>query len=107
MHLTDLKQFERFRQDRFVKVLRHKDSRQDLWQLRTTGKFQNYQNHQSWDVFGTANYMISLIAEGYRRAKFVGVWEVRSKRRQKWQKGFKYRTTELSGFESLEGRLIV
>jgi len=107
MHLTDLKQFERFRQDRFVKVLRHKDSRQDLWQLRSRGKFGNYQNHQSWDVFGQARYIISFIAEGNRRARFVGAWEVRFKRKQRQQKGFRYRTTELPGFESLEGRLIV
>jgi hypothetical protein len=107
MHLTDLRQFERFRQDRFVKVLRHKDSRQDLWHMRASDRFQNYQNRQARDVFGSANYIISFIAEGNRRAKFVGVWEVRSKRQQGRQKGFIYRTIELPGFESLAGRLIV
>jgi hypothetical protein len=107
MNLTDFSFFERFRQDRFVKVLRHKDSRQDLWQLRKSGKFGNYQNVQSRDIFGNARYIISFIAEGNRYAKFVGVWEVFSKKKKKWKKGFRYRTKELPGFESLAGRLIV
>lgn len=107
MNLTSLEHFARFRQDRFVKVLRHKDSRQDLWHLRRTAKFGKYQNHQSWDVFGNARYIISFIAEGHRRARFVGVWEVSSKKPIKGRKGFRYSTRELPGFETLEGRLIV
>ena len=107
MKLTDIKQFERFGQDCFVKVLRHKDNRQDLWQLRRNGKFGIYQNEQSWDVFGKARHIISFIAEGTRYAKFVGVWEVTDKRRRKWKKGYTYKTKELAGFIDLEGRMIV
>lgn len=79
MKLSDLHQFENFRNDRSVKVLRHKDSRRDLWELRKSGRFGHYQNGQSWDVFGSARYIISFIAERNRYAKFVGVWEVISK----------------------------
>jgi hypothetical protein len=106
MKLSDLHQFEQFRSDRFVKVLRHKDSRWDLWELRKRGRFGHYQNGQSWDVFGNARYIISFIAERNRYAKFVGVWEVISKHKKK-TKGFRYKTRELPGFKELEGRLIV
>lgn len=106
MKLSDLHQFERFRNHRSVKVLRHKDSRRDLWELRSNGKFGHYQNRQSWDVFGGAHYVISFIAERNSYAKFVGVWEVISKRQRK-TKSFRYKTKELSGFDNLEGRLII
>jgi hypothetical protein len=106
MKLLELHQFDRFRDDQNVKVLRHKDSRRDLWELHNKGKFGNYQNTQSWDVFGSARYVISFIAERHKYAKFVGVWEVISKSKRK-TKGFKYRTKEISGFQELEGRLIV
>ena len=106
MKLSDLHQFEQLRNDRFVKVLRHKDSRRNLWELREKGRFAHYQNGQSWDVFGNARYVISFIAERNRYAKFVGVWEVISKHKKK-TKGFRYKTKELLGFKELEGRLIV
>ncbi len=107
MKLLDLHFFQRFRNDDRVKVLRHKDSNWDLWGLRHEGRFDHYQNGQSWDVFGSARWVISFIAERHRYAKFVGVWEVLSRRRKKRRKGFLYRTKELRGFEDLEGRLIV
>lgn len=109
MKLLDLPQFKRFRDDRNVKVLRHKDSRQDLWELRRRDKaFERYQNGQGWDVFGRAKHIVSFIAEGNRFAKFVGVWKVDLTRKRRTKiKGFRYQTTELSGFEDLEGRLII
>jgi len=89
-----------------VKVLRHKSSRRYLWGLRRSNKFDQYQNRQSWDVFGNARYIISFIAERNRFAKFVGAWEVLSKRRIK-KRRYRYRTKELVGFGDLEERLIV
>lgn len=106
MNLSDLNHFARFRVERNVKVLRHKESKWDLWELRSKGRFGRYQSGQSWDVFGSARYVISFIAERNRYAKFVGVWEVISKHKMK-AKSFRYKTRELSGFEDLEGRLIV
>lgn len=105
MKLTDLLQFERFRYDRFVKVVRHKTSQYDLWELRSNNRFGQYQNRQSWDVFGNARHVISFIAERNRYAKFVGVWEITSKNKK--DKGFRYTTKELPSFEDLQGRLIV
>ena len=106
MKLSDLDHFAQFRNDRNVKVLRHKDSKRDLWELRNKGHFGRYQNRQRWDVFGNARYIISFIAERNRYAKFVGVWEVISKRKKK-ARSFRYKTKELCGFKELGGRLIV
>lgn len=106
MKILDLHQFERFRNVHSVKVLRHKELSFDLWEKRETGQFGHYQDGQSWDIFGSARYIISFIAERNRCAKFVGVWEVISKRKKK-PRGFKYKTKELPGFKDLEGRLII
>src|SRR5687768_6435055 len=95
MHLLDLPQFNRFRDRRDVKALRHKDKRLDLWALRASDRaiaiqgrgayesetivlqsFEEYQNRQGWDVFGDARFIISFFAERHKFARFVGVWEV-------------------------------
>jgi hypothetical protein len=106
MKLLDLGHFRQFVDDRSVKVLRHKDTQLDLWALRRNGGFDEYQNAQSWDVIGSASHVIAFIAERYRDAKFVGVWEVLSKKQLK-PKGYRYKMKELAGFESLERRLVV
>jgi hypothetical protein len=81
MQILDLPQFACFRaQEAGVKVLRHRDPSRDLWQLFDAGAFDDYQNRQSWDVFGSAEFIISMIAERQRFARFVGVWQVLDKR---------------------------
>ncbi len=107
MKLLQLHHFQLFRDRTDVKVLRHKDSKRDLWGLHSSGSFGHYQEAQSWDVFGDARYVISFIAERNRYAKFVGVWEVVSKRKRKKGKGFQYKTRELTGFEDLIKRMVV
>lgn len=89
-----------------VKVLRHHDNKNDLWRIRHENKFTNYQNGQSWDVFGTAKIVISFISERNKYAKFVGVWEVRSKSIDK-NGHYRYRTIEMNGFNDLKERMIV
>lgn len=106
MRLSEFPQFESFRHSRQVKVLRHMDRKLDLWQLRERGQFNQYQNNQSWDVFGKAEYVISFIGESFRFARFVGVWEVLGSS-AKLPRGVRYRTRELEGFAELEGRLVV
>lgn len=106
MKLSDLPHFQRFRGRKDVKVLRHKETKWDLWALREAGKFEGYQNKQSWDVFGSAEFVVSFIAERNKFAKFVGVWQVLSTHKAKKRKGYWYRTKRLRGFEDLEGRLI-
>jgi hypothetical protein len=107
MKLLHLYHFERFRDDHSVKVLRHKEHKLDLWDLRSTGRFDTYQNNQSWDVFGEARYIMTFIAERNRYARFVGVWEVLSKKRLRKDGRFQYKTKELSGFDDLAKRLVV
>ena len=107
MRILDLPQFACFRaQEAGVKVLRHRDSSRDLWQLFDSGTFEDYQNGQDWDVFGSAEFIISLIAERQRFARFVGVWRVLKKRKGP-KGGFRYSTEVVPGFEELQGRLVV
>jgi len=105
MNLLSLPQFERFRGRDDVKVVRHKDVHKDPWKLWREGKFNHYQNGQNCDVFGDARYLVSFIAEGKKFAKFLGVWEILSKRKKK-AGGFQYSSKEIPGFEELRERLI-
>jgi hypothetical protein len=105
MKILDLPHFARLKDCPKVKVLRHKDSRFDLWELVREGKFEKYQNEQGWDVFGGSYFIISFIAERYNYAKFVGVWKVLSKKQR--GKLWYYKTKEILGFDDLKGRLIV
>jgi hypothetical protein len=107
MNLLDLKQFKDFGNSKKVKVLRHRSTDKDLWNLVRNGEFERYQNEQSWDVFGDAEYVISFIAERDRYAKFVGVWRVISKRLKPSGKGYFYKTEECDGFNNLKSRLII
>ena len=106
MKLSDFHLFDWTHGRKDVKVLRHRDLKTDLWELRRIGTFGDYQNGQSWDVFGRAKYVISFIAERNRYAKFVGVWQVDAKS-QNSKGGFRYTTLELPGYSELEGRLVV
>jgi hypothetical protein len=107
MRILDLSHFLQFQGNRLVKVLRHRDTKTDLWALLHEGTFEDYQNTQSWDVFGSARFVISFIAERYNYAKFVGVWEVTGKARNPSGRGFRYTTRKLDGFDDLTARLIV
>jgi hypothetical protein len=106
VRISDLPVLSRFRDRADVKVLRHKDTQRDLWAYRRDGRFNHYQNGQSWDVFGAAKFVVSFIAERNKFAKFVGVWEVLGKSKNP-KKGYRYRTRELPGFKHFEGRLVV
>jgi hypothetical protein len=107
MNILDLKQFHKFVDHNKVKVLRHRSSNEDLWQLVNSNRFTQYQNSQSWDVFGDAEYIISFIAERYKYAKFVGVWKIIKKNKLPRSTRYKYRTKPLPDFDELKKRLIV
>lgn len=106
MKLSQLPQFANLAARKDVRVLRHRDTQSDLWELRKSGAFDAFQNGQNWDVFGSARLLVSFIAEHNKFAKFVGVWEVLGKHRNS-EGGFSYTTRELPGYESLSGRLVV
>ena len=107
MKLSDLPHFHQFLDRKDVKVLRHKETKWDLWDRFEDGTFDKYQNRQSWDVFGSAEFVVSFIAERNKFAKFVGVWNVLSKNEAGKKGGYRYRTRRVRGFDDLEGRLIV
>jgi hypothetical protein len=107
MKILDLPHFAQFKDCPKIKVLRHKDSKHDLWEFVQNGTFEEYQNEQSHDVFGAASIIISFIAERYNHSKFVGVWKVSSKRPKEKGKGFYYQTEEILGFDDLKRRLVV
>lgn len=106
MKISDLYLFNWVHGRKDVKVLRHRDPKMDLWELRRQGAFQKYQDGQSRDVFGNAKYVISFIAERNRYAKFVGVWQINGKT-EKAAGGVEYSTLEQDGYAELERRLIV
>ena len=106
MKITDIPALNWIKGRKDVKILRHRAPYDDLWRLRRDGGFQEYQDGQTWDIFGTATLLVSFIAERNRYAKFVGVWKVNEKR-AKPSGGYEYKTTELPGYFELEARLIV
>ena len=107
MNILDFKPFSQFAKSKKVKVLRHRSVVEDLWGLVREGRFEEYQNQQSWDVFGNAEYIISFIAERDRYAKFAGVWKVIEKTSMPEGTGYFYKTQECEGFNELKLRLIV
>lgn len=106
MKLLNLPQFKTLNEKYKVKVVRHRDASEDLWDLYRNGSFQTYQNGQSWDVFGGAECIISFIAARHKYATYVGVWKIlRSKQRK--DGGLLYSTQKLPEFDELAERLIV
>lgn len=106
MRILDLPHFARFINAKNVRVVRHRAHDHDLWQLAESGQFTDYQDGQSWDVFGSAEFLISFIAERQRFARFVGVWQVLGKNKQAGGR-VHYATQLVDGFEELKGRLVV
>ena len=106
MKLLDLPQFKKLNDNYAVKTVRHRDTREDLWDLYRKGSFQAYQNKQSRDVFGGAKCIISFIAARHKYAAYVGVWEILGSKRRK-DGGLIYKTKKLSIYDELAQRLIV
>ena len=63
-----------------IKLVRHKDSRFDLEALRRTPWFDVYQQYQSKPVFHGCTQIISFIGEEYPKSRFVGVYDVGTRR---------------------------
>ena len=67
-----------FPKDAKAKLVRHKDHRQNVYDLYRfhRDKFEDYQAIQSKPVFDKLDYIVSFIGEDGRRARFVGVYRV-------------------------------
>ena len=106
MKILDLPQFKNLKNNRRVKVLRHKSSSKDIWELYKRNHFEGYQNEHGKDIFKNVDYIISFIGERHNAARYVGVWEVLSKTQMDNGK-YRYKTKFLPEYNELVERLIV
>lgn len=92
-----------------VKLIRHKDSRQDLYSLYKTDRdeFLAYQSSQSKDVFNGVDYIVSFIGEEGTLSRFIGVYKIISRQRTIDDR-FEYQMSEIiAQFEDLKERVII
>jgi hypothetical protein len=100
-----------------IKLIRHKDTRTDLYNLYRTdkAKFLLYQRQQGKDVFKDVEYIVSFIGESGTRSRFIGVFKINGSRKLS-QKAmsvdggiyqFQYEIEEVQGFDDLKERVII
>ncbi len=92
-----------------IKLVRHKDSRQDLYSLFKTDKraFLEYQNTQSKDVFKDVDFIVSFIGEEGLRSRLIGVYKI-TDRKILGSEHFEYQITEVNDlFDDLINRVII
>jgi len=91
-----------------IKLVRHKDQRQDLYNLYRTeyDEFLKYQNSQSKDVFRNVDYIVSFIGEDGNRSRFIGVFKI-TDRKTINENHFEYQMVRENGFEDLTERVII
>jgi len=92
-----------------IKLVRHKDGRQDLYNLYKTekDKFLAYQNSQSKDVFNGVDFIVSFIGEEGNLSRFIGVYQITN--REKFADDcLEYKMREVIGqFDDLKERVII
>ncbi len=91
-----------------IKLVRHKDSRFDLYNdyRFEKEKFYEYQSNQGKDVFHGCDYIVSFIGETGTLSRFIGVFQVLDCKQLK-NKEYYYSLQEVSGFEGLKERVII
>jgi hypothetical protein len=92
-----------------VKHIRHKDGRQDLYNLYRTNlpEFLAYQSSQSKDIFNGVDYIVSFVGEEGLLSRFVGVYKITDKHKTE-DNHFEYQMEEVQGlFDDLKERVIV
>lgn len=91
-----------------IKLVRHKDQRQDLYNLYRTEypEFLKYQNSQSKDVFRNVDYIVSFIGEEGNRSRFIGVFKI-TDRKTINENHYEYQMIRENGFEDLTERVII
>ncbi len=100
-----------------IKLVRHKEGRNDLYNLYRTDKpsFLIYQSQQSKDVFKGVNYIVSFVGEEGLLSRFVGVFRICGGVEHPdylpsiggGTFKFEYEIEELDGFDDLKERVIV
>lgn len=105
-----------------IKVARHKDTRIDVHELFAKEEFELYQSYQEKDRFKNCKYLVSCLGIPYNQALFVGVYEVKNTKKingfpkdknvsfqgkVKVESKYLYELEKMTGFEDLEGRLVI
>lgn len=92
-----------------VKLVRHKDARQDLYNLYRSKReeFLAYQNSQSKDVFNGVDFIVSFIGEEGHLSRFIGVYRL-TNRKKIADDHFEYQMEEVDKqFDDLKERVII
>ena len=106
------------------KLVRHQDKRFDVQELIRDGWLDLYQAHQSKNIFGKCDYIVTFCGDGGTRAKLLGVYRVVSgrNRTQKdlpkgtpfevwrtadYSDGFFYDLERQQEYADLEGRVVI
>jgi hypothetical protein len=95
--------------DSKVKLVRHKDSRQDLYNLYKANReeFLAYQKSQSKDVFNDVDFIVSFIGEDGLLSRFIGVYKIIN-RKKLADNHFEYQMEEVKElFDDLKERVII
>lgn len=99
-----------------IKLVRHKDTRCDLYNKYRTNKewFLAYQSSQAKPIFKDTNYIVSFIGEEGVTSRFIGVYKVCNELESSTYDSenltagkYIYELQEVEGFEDLKERVIV
>jgi hypothetical protein len=103
-----------------TKIVRHRDARISMAELRSRGWFETYQGFQSNAVFHHCDYIVSFIGMEYSRAVMTGVYRVIGHVRSEEKVpppeypetlrapgGYFYNLQEVGGFEDLNDRVVI
>lgn len=91
-----------------IKLVRHKDQRQDVYNLYRTDKeaFLNYQKSQGKDVFKNVEYIVSFVGEESDLSRFIGVYKIIGSEKIS-ENRFEYEMVEINDYEDLKERVII
>lgn len=92
-----------------IKLVRHKDSRRDVYNLYKTKReeFFAYQNSQSRDIFKNVDYIVSFVGEEGLMSRFIGVYKLKGKTKIA-ENRFEYDMEEVRElFDDLKERVII
>ncbi len=104
-----------------VKLLRHKDSRFDLDEIRASGWFDAYQGFQLKPIFDGCDQLVVCLGEEGNAARFIGVYNVGVRLagstaliphgcpHTDWAGPGRvfYRLSKADGYEDIEERLVI
>lgn len=120
LDFLDILEKQGFDRSLTTKLVRHKDSRHDLYKLFTHDQLPWYQQVQTSEVFGNCQQIISFVGIEQSKALFVGVYDVKECQPCpdfEWPSGYLYPDMPLGSYRyslveqdwcvDLRGRMII